>query len=871
MCDRDIRNFFRSDGNKFSTNKSNMIKQLILNPKKDIKKITKKSKVERQDTKSKVKINEEEKEKKKFSTPIKKKKVIDMKNNNIQINKTKINKPKSKKIILDDEENYENAEIKSIEKEAGNISRKQQIGNVEKNEKETYKMICPAKKEEKLIPISVSDFFNGKKITVKSEEQMKQEKGIKQFNDDRNGEIKMEIEEENIIDDNINKKNKNNEIIDKKLKNELVNKVAKKEEEKNNYKKEKSKKNDDIGVDNDLIEYMIMEDEIKDKKGREIMEGKDSEKKIDLSKSQQFKNNNNRPKIKREIKKENNPISLNNNCFNKGTKLNENSYKNKIPISELWTDKYIPKNISDIIGNQQQIRNIEQWLDNWDDCILNGNKNEVNKTGKKNSKNGNINARATIISGPPGIGKTSAVRVLTKIKGYRTFELNASDKRNKDTINNSVGFLMNNTTLSSIDNSTNTKNIIIMDEVDGMAGNEDKGGIKALIDIVKKTKIPIIFICNDIYSPKLKSLINYCYDIRFFKPDKRQIVLRLMDICKKEGIFLDNQTLTYVVENFGNDIRQIINYLDLCSRNKNAFKNIKKNCEEVKKDKSITVGSFDVTKLLLNKNESSKLNFVQKLDLFFVDFDLIPNMMQENYINTAKINNNSVDKVESLKKIIEGMEHISFSDTIDKRMKSQMEWSLLPDKGIHSTVIPSMIFSSYLGFPKFPEYYNKISRINKVERELNELKRIFCDYSLFEIKNEVGPLFFSIIIDKIVNEGNNGIDGIVDIFNYYRMNTNLFKENLYDLQSKENQTLYNKINTSLKAKLTKKLNERFKTSLKQHKIRTIMMPKKKIDKDGNTIDDDFEYDDVDEEEDDDQSSSFFEPIKKAHKKNKSNI
>ena len=207
---------------------------------------------------------------------------------------------------------------------------------------------------------------------------------------------------------------------------------------------------------------------------------------------------------------------------------------------------------------------------------MKGHKREENKTGKKFSKNENINARAVIISGPPGIGKTSSVRVLTKNKGYRTFELNASDKRNKDTINNSVGFLMNNTTLSSIDNSTMTKNIIIMDEVDGMTGNEDKGGIKALIDIVKKTKVPIVFICNDIYSPKLKSLLNYCYDIRFNRPDRRQIVLRLMDICKKEGIFIDNQTLSYIVESFGNDIRQTINYLDFFSRTKRNVNDIKK-------------------------------------------------------------------------------------------------------------------------------------------------------------------------------------------------------------------------------------------------------------------------------------------------------
>ena len=240
-------------------------------------------------------------------------------------------------------------------------------------------------------------------------------------------------------------------------------------------------------------------------------------------------------------------------------------------------------------------------------------------------------------------------------------------------------------------------------------------------------------------------------------------------------------------------------------------------------------------------------------------------MIQENYINTAKINNNSPDKIESLQKIIEGMDHISFSDTIENKMKSQMEWSLLPDKGIHSTVIPSMIFSSFLSFPKFPEFYNKISKIMKINRELKELKKIFFDYSLFEIKNEVSPLFFNIIIDKMVTNGKDGLDEIVDIFTFYRMNANLFKENLYDLQSKENQTLYNKINTSLKTNLTKKLNERFKTSLKQHKTRTIMMPQIKVDKDGNIIDDDYEFDDV-EEEVDEQSSSFFEPIKKSNKK-----
>ncbi|CAF4194713.1 unnamed protein product, partial [Rotaria magnacalcarata] len=32
-----------------------------------------------------------------------------------------------------------------------------------------------------------------------------------------------------------------------------------------------------------------------------------------------------------------------------------------------------------------------------------------------------------------------------------------------------------------------------MDEVDGVTGNEDRGGIQALIELIQTTRIPIIF------------------------------------------------------------------------------------------------------------------------------------------------------------------------------------------------------------------------------------------------------------------------------------------------------------------------------------------------------------------------------------------
>lgn len=64
-----------------------------------------------------------------------------------------------------------------------------------------------------------------------------------------------------------------------------------------------------------------------------------------------------------------------------------------------------------------------------------------------------------------------------------------------------------------------------MDEVDGMSAG-DRGGVADLIASIKISKIPIICICNDRYSQKLKSLVNYCLALNFRKPTKQQVHAR---------------------------------------------------------------------------------------------------------------------------------------------------------------------------------------------------------------------------------------------------------------------------------------------------------------------------------------------------------
>lgn len=80
------------------------------------------------------------------------------------------------------------------------------------------------------------------------------------------------------------------------------------------------------------------------------------------------------------------------------------------------------------------------------------------------------------------------------------------------------------------------KRVLLMDEVDGMAGNEDRGGMQELINLIKQTKIPIICMCNDRNHQKIRSLANYCYDLRFTKPRLEQI--RVNHITHNDNVYL---------------------------------------------------------------------------------------------------------------------------------------------------------------------------------------------------------------------------------------------------------------------------------------------------------------------------------------------
>ena len=195
----------------------------------------------------------------------------------------------------------------------------------------------------------------------------------------------------------------------------------------------------------------------------------------------------------------------------------------------MWSEKYRPQIISDMVGNEEARAAITEWFVKW----------------KKGTK-------PLLLVGPPGIGKTTIAYLVAKQFGYDMIGLNASDVRSKSRINEILTPVLANVSVMGTP-------MIFVDEVDGIHGRGDYGGASALVDILKEPTVPIVLAANSDDSDKMKSIKKVVKTIQFKKIPPRLLRVYLDNILKKQDAKLSPGALIKVIDKSRGDIRSMIN------------------------------------------------------------------------------------------------------------------------------------------------------------------------------------------------------------------------------------------------------------------------------------------------------------------------
>jgi replication factor C large subunit len=199
-------------------------------------------------------------------------------------------------------------------------------------------------------------------------------------------------------------------------------------------------------------------------------------------------------------------------------------------IMLMWSEKHRPKTVQEMVGNEDVRIVAIKWLVGW----VSG-------------------SRPLLLVGPPGTGKTTLVHALARQLDYDIVEMNASDIRNKEALQARITPVFQNTA-----NLIGKKIMLFLDEVDGISGREDSGGLDALINLIKEPTVPVIMAANK-KSLKIMKLAKACKILEFSPAPPRLLLLFLDHILLSEGIKLGSGDKRSIIDNSRGDIRSLLN------------------------------------------------------------------------------------------------------------------------------------------------------------------------------------------------------------------------------------------------------------------------------------------------------------------------
>ena len=198
----------------------------------------------------------------------------------------------------------------------------------------------------------------------------------------------------------------------------------------------------------------------------------------------------------------------------------------------LLTQKYAPKKLGELIGNEEQLEKIKQWALNW-------------LSGKRK--------KPIMVYGRAGTGKTSVASALAKEFDLELIEMSASDFRAKANVERVLAGSSSSYSLFG------RKKLFLIDDADTLTG-KDRGGAGAISKMLKDSAHPVIVTATNAWERSISAIRAECELVQFKKIGKTLVKNLLKKISSHEGISIPEELLDRISDS-GGDVRSAINDL----------------------------------------------------------------------------------------------------------------------------------------------------------------------------------------------------------------------------------------------------------------------------------------------------------------------